>query len=463
MMRWIFSALTIVLLLTLGAPAFAQGAIKVSTSNLTNDFPNGMTFALEASSTAEINNVALIVRLNGIASSSRFIPRFQPGPSVSTKFTWDFQGRAAGGYVPPGVSGEYWWHLEDASGNKIDSPHQTFRLDDITQKWLKLENNRVAVFWYNGGSNFGQSLFDRANSAMDFLTKDLNVQITRQLQILIYGNRNDFVRSSEPGQPEWTGGRTYSDYGVILIHIETSNLPWGLEATSHELTHAVVHEKLGSGLADLTMPHWMDEGLAVYNQTTEHGPDSQFEFPLRRAIQTNALLTLRAISSNFPADSDMANLAYGESYSAVAFMFKKYDKSKVSELLNGFKQGTSTDGAFKQVLGVTMDEFENLWRKDIGAPLRDLAAAATATPQTFPTFSFSTAETPVPGGARPTATPVRPTEVAVAATQPAPPTEVPAGGNAPSGTQAPGLCGGVFGIAGIGLLGMFLRRRRAGI
>lgn len=444
--------LAFVALVLLGSTrsASAQAAISVTRADFKNTFPVAMTFTLEASSTADIQSAALIVRLLGMASSSRYTPKFTPGKSVSTEFVWNLQSSSGGGYVPPGVSGEYWWHLEDAAGNQFDSPHKSFRLDDPLHTWKNQSNDQVAVYWYAGGDDFGKRLYDRAKTALDFLQKDLEVNVTRQIQVLIYGNRNDFFKSSEPGQAEWTGGRTYSDYGVILINIEPSNLDWGLGATSHELTHAIIHAKIASALGDLSMPHWMDEGLAVYNETTDHSPDIQFEGPLRRAVQANSLMTLRVISGNFPADSSQANLAYGESYSAVAFMFKKFGKDKVAALLQEFKQGARYDDSFRKILGSTMDEFENMWRKDIGAQERTLSTVPTQTPGAFPTFSFSTADTPVPG------TRTAPTQVAVAATSvPQPnPTSAP---SQPGGL--PNICGGLLPLGGLMVIGLAIKRK----
>ncbi len=451
MKRLLIFVLAVLSFASMTFSASAQSPITVTRAEFINSFPAAMRFTLEASSSAEIQSVALTVRFTGLAASSRFAPKFDAGKTVKTEFNWDLQS-TIGGYVPPGVRGEFWWHLEDAAGNRLDSPRQSFRLDDVAHTWKKLENDQVAVFWYIGSDDFGKRLFDRAKSALEFLQRDLDVNVTRQLQILVYGNRNDFFNSSAPGQAEWTGGRTYSDYGVILIHVDTSNLDWGLGATSHELTHAIIHEKIASALGELSMPHWMDEGLAVYNETNDHSPDPQFEGPLRRAIANNTLMTLRAISGNFPADSSQANLAYGESYSAVSFMFKKFGKEKVAKLLQEFKQGARYDDSFKKVFGVTMDEFDNLWRKEIGAPERPLSAEPTRTPGAVPTFGFSTAETATPG---PKTTP---TQVAVIST-PASRTE-PTPAPAQPSRGAPGLCGGLLPIGGLVIAAWWWKKRK---
>ncbi|HEY6041871.1 MAG TPA: hypothetical protein VIX58_07040, partial [Anaerolineae bacterium] len=70
--------LAFVALVLLGSTrsASAQAAITVTRADFKNTFPVAMTFTLEASSTADIQSAALIVRLLGLASSSRYTPKF---------------------------------------------------------------------------------------------------------------------------------------------------------------------------------------------------------------------------------------------------------------------------------------------------------------------------------------------------------------------------------------------------
>ena len=225
---------------------------------------------------------------------------------------------------------------------------------------------------------------------MKFLQQDTGVTVDDQIQIFIYGNRTDFFNSLEPGASEWTGGRAFPEYGIVLIDIAPSNLDWGLGATTHELTHQVIHQKIKSPLGDLSMPHWTDEGLAVYYETYPGKLDSQFAVPLKRAIQNDTLQPLRSLSGAFPADSTAANLSYAESYSVVDFIIRHYGREKLAQLLQAFKAGGFYDDIFTQILNVDTDGLENLWRQDAGAKPRVVAPHVAKTPTAFPTFSLST-------------------------------------------------------------------------
>lgn len=449
-MKRVFSLLALLTALAMVvSPASAQDAIKVTSNTFTNNFRRNLLFQMEAQSTAKITQISLVVQVQGVASSNSVSPDFTADTKVQARYEWNLLQK----YLPPGVQGQYWWNIQDNAGNKFQSPKQDFRVDDPSQKWQKLSNDKLALYWYAGGDSFGKALFDRGVQAMAFLQQDTGVTVDQQIQIFIYGSRNDFFNALEPGASEWTGGRAFPEYSLVLINVEPSNLEWGKGATTHELTHQVIHQRIRSPLGDLSMPHWMDEGLAVYYEDPGK-VDVQFSIPVRRAIQNDTLAPLRSLSGSFPADSSAANLAYGESWSVVDFIIRHYGKPKLAELLQGFKTGGFYDDIFKQVLGVDTDGLEATWRQDVGAKPRAVATRSSAQPTAFPTFSLSTDSTPAPTGAVSAAT-ATPASVAVNATpRPAATSAGPSNpAQNPSSNPFTNLCGGVFGLIAVGIFG----------
>lgn len=468
--RWFLFVLLLVIGLGFALPAHAQGTITTGSNTFENHFPQNLLFKLQAQSSTRITQVALSVQIEGASSISRYNADFTPDTKVQAIYTWKIQ---EGNYLPPGVYGQYWWDIQDSAGDQIQTPKQAFRVDDPTQKWNKLSNDQLALYWYAGGQSFGQALFDRGVQAIKFLQQDTGVTVDHLIQVFIYGDRNDFFNALEPGATEWTGGRAFPEYSIVLINVEPSNLEWGLGATTHELTHQVIHQKVKGPLGDLSMPHWMDEGLAVYYENPGR-VDSQFSVPLGRAIQADTLLPVRTLSGTFPADPSAANLAYGESWSVVDFIIRHYGRDKLAQLLQDFKTGGYYDDVFQKVLGVDTDGLENEWRKDIGANPRVVATRSNAAPTPFPTFGLSTEFTPVspvtaPATASSVATAASPTpsymkatatpqEVAVNST-PVHPSSSGNNTNAPS--PLGNLCGGVFGLVALGILGAAVRQRRS--
>jgi hypothetical protein len=159
----------------------------------------------------------------------------------------------------------------------LTTAKEPFRVDDINHKWEKLTNEQLVLYWYNGGQNFGKALFDRAIQTSSFLARDTNVTVDQQVQIFIYATHSDMMEAVDVASPEWLGGLNLPRYGVVIVNVSPSSLEWGKGAVSHELTHQIIHQRVRSSIGETALPHWMDEGLAVYYQNQDPGTaDPQF-------------------------------------------------------------------------------------------------------------------------------------------------------------------------------------------
>jgi len=445
-MRWrIFFTLFVLLCGLSFAPRVdAQSPITVVSQSVDMRFPRAMRFNLQAKSDAPIRALTLTVWQRGVALGSRFTVPVTPARTVRVGFDWNFQSSTSGGYLPPGTHGEYTWRIEDTAGNTFDTPRASYVVEDRSQNWQKISNDYLSVSWHAGGADFGPAVFTRALVARAFLAQQLRIENIPPLEIFIYANKQDFFNALPPFSAEWTGGRMFPEYGVIMINFAPEDLSWGLRATSHELSHAILHSKIRGAIGELSIPHWLDEGLAVYNETTDHAPDDQFDRTFQTAIARNTLIPLRKLEERFPSDSDQAQLAYGEGYSAVKFMIEEYGADKFAELLDVYEKGALPDDGLTQVYGMNQDELENAWRANIGARPREFTISRLPTVAPQPTFEVS-APLDFPT-ATPTAAPTSTPGATRVASSPAAPTLTPA--QAPA-LPTSGLCGGVIVLSGI--------------
>lgn len=456
-LRIISAWFVIALLLFAPSPLHAQSPIAVTSQTYEVQFPRSMRFAIQAESSAPIKILRLTVWQNGVALGSRHTPKFTQANQVRASFDWSFQVFGEGGYLPPGTRGEYTWHIEDTAGNSYDTPRRAYVVEDNTQKWNALSNADLTVHWHAGNAAFGQAIFDRAITAHAFLENEVGIDNADPLEIFIYADKQEFFDALPAFSAEWTGGRMFPEFGVIMINFAPSQLEWGLRATSHELSHAILHAKIRGTIGQLSIPHWLDEGLAVYNETDDHAPDEQFEEAFQPAVRRNALIPLRSMQLQFPNDSAQAQLAYGQSYSVVKFMIEEFGKEKFADLLSIYERGAAPDDGLVQVYGLNQDRIENAWRVKIGAPERAVANSTLPTVPIRPTYDISspfglTATPPPPTAILPEPTP-EPTRVSVAAT-PGPSTAIPS--PAP-GFPAGGLCAGMLALGGLVMFSMFKR------
>lgn len=344
----------------------AQAVIELVDQSWESDFNDAVTFSAEATSSAEIVEADLFYRVAGQLATSRNAADFTPGSTVEASFTIDLTDPV--NYQPPGTELEFWWKFIDADDNELKTEPELLVYEDDRHNWQFLENDRLTLGWYVGDEDFGQALFERANEALDTLEADFGTSIEDPIKIFIYGDQADLLDAMSAGAQEWTGGAAYTDYGVVVIGVRPAQLEWGLGAMTHEVSHLVIHQATDNPFGGAsTMPRWLDEGIAVYNENREE-LDDDFKDIFDRAVANDTLLTLRTISSPFPSDPIQANLAYGQSGAVVKFMIDTYGPESMAELLAIFAEGALHNEALEQAVGLNMDQLDNAFRESLDLP-----------------------------------------------------------------------------------------------
>jgi hypothetical protein len=376
----LLSVLLLILFSITLSPALAQGGITVVSDEYETVFGETITFRVAAESESEITDIWLYYQVGGFPATSRADPEFEPGQTVEAEHKWDLVLN----YTPPGSEIAYWWKIEDAAGNELETEPVSFTYEDERYDWRELSSDRILLYWYRGDDDFGQALLDRGLEALDQLSRDTGVTVEKAVKIFIYGSHSDLLGALDQGAREWTGGRAFTDQGIVVIGVSPSNLEWGKRATVHELTHVVVHRVTDTPLGGL--PTWLDEGLAMY---AEGDLEPVYVAELNEATESNTLISVRSLSSSFSADSDLASLSYAESYSLVEFILDQYGEEKMTQLIDIFTEGAYYDDALQEALGVDTDGLEDEWRAWLGASPRPTSVEA------MPQISQPSAPTPV--------------------------------------------------------------------
>lgn len=459
-MKKLFSTLLAVLALAgLALPVSADSSITVTDQGVQLVFPKTITFSMDASSAAEIQKITLVVRFADV--TQRIPAKFTPATRVTAQVEWNLDTETsvrAGGYLPPGVVAQYNWIIEDAAGNKLETEPQALTITDNRIEWQTRENDELAIHWYGRDTKLGDNAFEGGINTLAQLKEVLGGTPSGKVHVWLYTDADDF-RTSMPDMNTWTGGRSFGEYRVIILYVA----PGESQATTvggvqHELTHQVIHDSLGSGLARSAFPHWLNEGLATYYQYNGAGMDGYLANALEDAIRTDTVPRLKSRDAAFPADSEEAYVSYALSYSIVKMLLRNFGEEKMREMFKLFEQGIDADEVFTQVYGADTDGLDNLWRESVGLPPRETSSQGIPTAAARPTFSLSSAETPVKQGAA-TATP----QAVSLANTPAPAVSTPAtqsGNGSSSGAGTTGLCGGVLGGIALAMFGAYEWRKR---
>ena len=84
---------------------------------------------------------------------------------------------------------------------------------------------------------------------------------------------------------------------------------------------------------------------------------------LDEALESDDIISVRSLTSGFPADHIGAVLSYAQSYSLVEYLIDEFGWEKMRELLGVFKDGSTPDKALQNVYGFDRDNLGAQWRQ----------------------------------------------------------------------------------------------------
>ncbi len=366
MKRWlaVVSFLAVAVSFAIAAPPLSRLAgadgIEVKSQTAQNRFPDGVQFAVFATSSAEITSIRLRYRILPDGATVFGKPQCNTGTSVNCSLS---VGSSAAAFLVPGVDIIYSWQLEDAAGNKLETQEAKYTYQDDRFHWDSFSEGNVTVFFYSGSDQTNRSLLQAARETLDRMGSVLNAKVEFPVKVWIYATANDMrpaILSNRriapnPNNPTTLGEVVYSDTALV----SRDSLP--LDIVRHEVTHIITRQATKGNLGDT--PAWVDEGTSVYAQK-QLLPDELSALDI--AIKRNRPLSIFSLSSNTLTQTD-TSLFYAQSWSMVKYLIDTYGPQKYAQFIAAFKDNT-TDGALKKVYGFDQNGFENAWRKSVGLP-----------------------------------------------------------------------------------------------
>ena len=380
-------------LLGLGSPptVFAQEELRLVSSSVVSEFPQGVRFSVEVSGPEEVQEVTLRFRVLGERAQRYDNFQFQAASRVQAELL--VRTDTADRYIPPGAELEYRFEVRDATGRSLVTEPQRFILLDPRFEWRVIQAAQVSIRYHGAARDRAQRVLDGAQATIADIGALMGVEVQEPLRLTMYnslGGMRDALppRSQVQEGALITQGVHFPGTGVILILGEVSGVNG---VTSHEVVHFLMDQAMGS--LTRIVPAWFSEGLAEYGSRE---PNPTYDFALRRAVQSDALIPLTSLNTPPGPPSDVI-LMYGEGKSAVAYMVEVYGAQPLRDLLRGMRQGLAIDGALEAAYGFDRVGLERLWRAHIGAaplPAGPVRSVPTAIP--YPTIIPFGVEAPTP-------------------------------------------------------------------
>ena len=220
------------------------------------------------------------------------------------------------------------------------------------------------------------------DAAWDTVGEDLGLRPADPIRVELLGAPADLAKLSPltEGEIETTGTIALSKYNKLMVVSPRATIfgyPW-MDTLAHEYTHLVV-----SRISHDTVPVWLQEGLARFEQTRWRRPPEVMLAATEQALLATALRKGRLITfdemhpsmAKLPSQ-EAAALAYAEVYTLVGWMQKKIGYKGIRDALGSQRDGKSARRAVAEALGMSWSGVEKEWHAHLKVPDRPAGARA---------------------------------------------------------------------------------------
>ncbi|MDP6182209.1 MAG: peptidase MA family metallohydrolase, partial [Gammaproteobacteria bacterium] len=308
-------------------------------------------------------------------SPSRIFANIEPeidGNRLTADHAWDF-----GDALVPGAEIEYYWRISTSSGSTLETQPSRVLYQDSSLPWKRAGQGVVEIMWYEGNDAFGQAALRAATGALARIRDNFEVELRRPTRIVLYADR-DLMRSAlGGGTSPWVAGQAMAPFNTIVLHAPILSQELDV-LIAHELTHIVIDQITRNPFSG--PPAWIHEGLATYIESAGE-PRFDYDGIVDRAVEEGSIISLRGLTSTFPASNSRAVLAYAETNSLMRFVIDEFGKGSVRRLLDAYRDGVTDDEAVRLTLNVSLSDLETLWLNHIDPSRSSPVNSETRTPE----------------------------------------------------------------------------------
>jgi hypothetical protein len=203
-------------------------------------------------------------------------------------------------------------------------------------------------------------LADRAKEWMLELRARVGDTDCRPITVTVIPSMSQATALEPPWHlPVWAAGAASPQERRIVVGITSGGHVQDRERTvRHELVHVLVRSAAGG----VSLPRWLDEGLARL-LADEHGLDDLQV--LAQARLGDRFITLTALASSFPPGSADAALAYAQAGRAASLLFGR-DDDDIARFLGLIREGVDVDDALRTVCGRATWQIDIDVRRSVG-------------------------------------------------------------------------------------------------
>ena len=353
--RTILLGLVILLLL----PQWAgQGqtppVISFGETQVTNDFPHGVTLMVSVQSGAgALETATLTYSLEDYSSTVEPIELPAGQQQVELQFVDDE-------LHSPFVTLTYTWQVTDHAGNSATAEGEVF-LADPAYTWQSQSGEGFTMYWHDQPADFAGEVFARAEGAFQTAAQ-LMGSLAQPVKVVLY-RPEDPVEQWMPEYALSDGFGYFFDESVLYFLVQGEKPPDGwLDYTLPYWISSFHYVKASHHPLLLELPAWVDEGIAQYVSLDASADKLTWSNTLARCSDSDTALSGVMDPLWWWDDTPEAQVFRAKSLSLVAYLVDTYGAPSLVALVEANQTGKGNAEAFQVAFGKSEEQLEEEWQ-----------------------------------------------------------------------------------------------------
>ena len=344
-------------LLWAGRPDAARALeLTIVSQDVEADFPAGITMGIDYETEQPIDEVFLLYALAEEDVTYEVSADVAANGASEASAVIDMELA----FVPAGVDLTYRWRLVAVDDSVAETDPQTIIWQDDRFDWERSATDDIEVFSYTGGEGLRNDVLTSAQETADRLSEEFSVTVEHPLRIWVYDSKKDFDGTLAANSQEWAAGAAYPDFQLILAVLPEDRPTELGRIIPHEVSHQLLEIATDNPYNQAAT--WLDEGIAVRNQTSGTG---QMDRLVATAKREDRLLPLTSLNAGFPFEPFDASLAYAQGFSAVSFLVETYGEPVLADIAAAYRAGSTHDDAVRAGTGRDIAQLDSEWQASI--------------------------------------------------------------------------------------------------
>jgi hypothetical protein len=227
-------------------------------------------------------------------------------------------------------------------------------------EYSRLETEHFCFYFLPSDKPLANHLMHRAEDLRAQIISDLGVEFESKTRVYLAISEEEFqkLQPQKSKKPVWVDGIAYPALNLIILKTARTQGGYRRNITKNFI-HEFTHINIGRAFKWRKIPHWLNEGLAMYeSREWQLGRVSN----MTRAVLTQKLIPLRDLTEKFPLGYQRATLAYDQSFYLVSYLLSKKGRGTFHQFIREYGRGKKLEQVLSEVYGLSLAELEKEWK-----------------------------------------------------------------------------------------------------